>query len=395
MKYCVVIMDGAAGWPLPERGNQTCLELARKPNLDRLAREGRNGLVRTVPAGMEPSSAIACMSVLGYDPKVYYGGRSGIEARSLGIPLEKGDVTFRCNLVAVKDGVMWSYGSGNIASAESHELIKAVQAGLDNDRLRFYPGVDYRHILVIKNGADAVKAACTPPHDISDKPIAGYLPKGPGSELLRDLMERSRDILRNHPVNHARRERGDIPATMIWLFWPSGEIPELPPFPQRFGIRGAMTSAVDLLNGLAGMTGLTVLKVPGATAGMDNDWAGQARAALEALKTHDLVVVHIEAPDEAGHAGSVAEKAAAIEKIDAEVIARLAAVPDVRIMVTPDHPTPIKIKTHCDDPVPFLLWGTGFAKNGAAAYSEKDAAGTGLVIPQGHALMPLLTGGSR
>jgi len=414
LKYCVIIMDGAAGWPLPARGGKTCLELARKPNLDRLAREGECGLVRTVPAGMEPSSAIACMSVLGYDPGVYYRGRSAIEARSLGIPVGKGEVTFRCNLVTVLGGVMKSYSAGNISSTESCKLITSIQGKLGNQRLRFYPGVDYRHILVIKDGGQQLQASCTPPHDIPDKPIGNYLPKGPGSELLRDLMSASEGVLSKHPVNALRVQQGRLPATMIWLFWGSGEIPELPPFEKRYGKRAAMTSAVDLLNGLAKMAGMTLLDIDGVTADLGNNYAGQAEGALDALdgrpifvqprravpllqmpEPHDLVVVHVEAPDEMGHEGNIDAKIAAIERIDKDIIARFAARQDVRIAVMPDHPTPIELKTHCDDPVPFVLWGPGFRSNGAVAFTEAEAKKTGLVIEQGHTIMARFTGGSR
>src|SRR4030066_2580410 len=213
MKYCVLIIDGAAGWALPERGGKTCLELARVPNLEAMAREGSVGLVRTVPQGMEPSSACACMSVLGYDPKVYYRGRSAIEAKSMGIPIADDEVGFRCNLVAVRDGNMWSYSSGHIDTDEAHALIDALNEKLGSGEVRFYPGIRYRHICKIKGHDDALLAICTPPHDIPDKPIADFLPQGPGSELLRDLISRSQKIVSEHPVNKRRKERGDIPAS--------------------------------------------------------------------------------------------------------------------------------------------------------------------------------------
>ncbi|MCX8125729.1 MAG: cofactor-independent phosphoglycerate mutase [Dehalococcoidia bacterium] len=394
MKYGVVIMDGAAGWPLPEMGNRTCLELAGKPNLDLMAREGIVGLVRTVPDGMEPSSAVACMSVLGYDPKVYYRGRSGIEARSLGIPLRDGDVTFRCNLVTVDDGRMLSYSCGDIKDVDSHPLIAAVQARLGSDHIRFYPGVGYRHILVVGDGKGLLGAECTPPHDIPGKPIKDYLPKGPGSGLLCDLMLRSQDVLRDHPVNRARRRRGELPASMIWLFWPSGEIPELTPFQRRFGLKAAMSSAVDLLRGLARMTGIKVLEIKGVTAGLDNDYAAQATGALAALSDHDMVIVHIEAPDEAGHTGRIGDKIAAIESIDREVIGRFRefAKKDWRLLVMPDHPTPIAIRTHCPDPVPFLAWGDGFGATGAGSFTEAEGRRSQIYIQDGHTLMDRFVG---
>jgi 2,3-bisphosphoglycerate-independent phosphoglycerate mutase len=393
MKYCVLIIDGAAGWALPERGGKTCLELAHVPNLEAMAREGFVGLVRTVPQGMEPSSACACMSVLGYDPKVYYRGRSAIEARSMGIPVAKDEVVFRCNLVAIRDGKMWSYSSGHIDTDEAQALIAALNEKLGNDKVHFYTGVRYRHLCKIKGHDDTLLATCTPPHDIPDKPIAEFLPQGPGSELLRDLMERSKAVLKEHPVNVERKARGDIPATMIWLFWGSGRIPEMPSFKQVYGLGAAMTSGVDLLRGLAGMADMAVLDIPGVTDGLDNDYAAQAAGALKALEKYDLVVIHIEAPDEAAHAGSVDDKIKAIQMVDKEVVSRIRSWnPDaIRALVLPDHPTPIKIQTHTDEPVPFMLWGSGFASNGAKGFTETEAKSTGIFIEDGYNIMTELT----
>ncbi|MGA7677467.1 MAG: cofactor-independent phosphoglycerate mutase [Dehalococcoidia bacterium] len=393
MKYCVLIIDGAAGWALPERGGKTCLELAQVPNLEAMAREGFVGLVRTVPQGMEPSSACACMSVLGYDPKVYYRGRSAIEARSMGIPVAKDEVVFRCNLVAVRDGKMWSYSSGHIDTGEAQALIAALNEKLGNDKIHFYAGVRYRHICKIKGHDDTLLANCTPPHDIPDKPIADFLPKGTGSEFLRDLMERSKAVLEEHPVNLERQARGDIPVTMIWLFWGSGRIPEMPSFQQVYGLGAAMTSGVDLLRGLAGMADMAVLDIPGVTDGLDNDYAAQAAGALKVLEKYDLVVIHIEAPDEAAHAGSVDDKIEAIQMVDKEVVSRIRSWnPDaIRVLVLPDHPTPIKIQTHTDEPVPFMLWGPGFAANGAKGFTETEAKSTGTFIEDGYNVMTELT----
>ena len=382
-------MDGASGWPIAERGQKTSLELAHTPNLDRMAEEGTVGLVCTVPEGMEPSSACACMSVLGYDPKVYYRGRSAIEAKSMGIPIADGEVVFRCNLVAVCDGRMQDYSSGHIGSSEAHALIAALEDSLGTEQIRFYPGVSYRHICKIRGREDVLLATCTPPHDIPGKPIDQFLPHGPGSEFLRDLMARSGDVLRDHPVNVARRSRGDIPATMIWLFWGSGEIPDLPPFGQLYGLDAAMTSGVDLLRGLAQMSGIRVLDIPGVTDGLDNDYEAQVAGAIEALKEHDLVVIHVEAPDEAAHAGSVDDKVEAIQRVDAEVVSRLLSwdKDSLRVLIMPDHATPIEIQTHVADPVPFVLWGQGFAANGARAFTEVAAKGTDLFIEEGHTIM--------
>ncbi len=382
-------MDGAAGWPLPDRNNRTCLELARTPNLDALVRESRLGLVRTVPRGMEPSSACACMSVLGYDPKVYYRGRSAIEAKSMGIPIGKNEVVFRCNLVAVRDGKMRSYSAGYVSNEEAHQLIASLDRQLGNDNVHFYPGIGYRHILKLKGQENTLQARCTPPHDITDKPIAEFLPQGPGSDFLRALMERSEAILRDHPVNIAREKRGETPATTIWLFWSSGQIPEMPPFKQVYGISAAMTSGVDLLRGLAKMAGMTVLEIAGVTDNLDNNFASQADGGLAALRQHDLVVIHIEAPDEAAHDGSIANKVAAIEQIDKEVISRLRAFQDdkISILIMPDHPTPIKSQTHNDEPVPFALHTPGINSNHAVRFTEAEAKKMGILVENGYTIM--------
>ncbi|MGD9117219.1 MAG: cofactor-independent phosphoglycerate mutase [Dehalococcoidia bacterium] len=388
MKYAVVIIDGAAGLPLPQRGGKTCLELANIPNLDALAKEGVVGLARTVPEGMEPSSACACMSVLGYDPRVYYKGRSAIEAKSLDIPIGEGEVTFRCNLVGVQDGKMKSYSAGYISTEESRELISALNDSLGSDSVEFYPGVSYRHILKLKGHEEALNAECTPPHDIPDKAVAEYLPKGKGSQILRDLMKRSEKVLQSHPINVSRAARGDIPATTIWLFWGSGRVPEMPPFRELYGLGAALTSGVDLLKGLAKMMGMKVLDISGVTDGPDNDYAAQAEGALKALEDNDLAVIHIEAPDEAAHAGSIDDKIEAIEKIDGEVISRLRPqAGDLRLLAMPDHPTPIAMRTHSPEPVPFLFWGKGFEPNGAKEYTEAAAKRTGLLVADGYKIM--------
>jgi len=389
MRYCILIIDGAAGWPLSQRGGKTCLELAHTPNLDALAREGLLGLARTVPDGMEPSSGCACMSIFGYDPRIYYRGRSGIEAKSMGIPVAGGEVVFRCNLVSVCGGKMRSYSSGFISTGEAKALIAALNDGLGNDKVQFYPGVSYRHICKIKDREDTLLASCTPPHNIHDKPIDEFLPQGPGSDLLRDLMIRSEGVLRDHPVNRERGSRGDIPANMIWLFWSSGRIPDVPPFRLVYGLDAALTSGVDLLRGLAKMVGMEVLNIPGVTGELDNDYAAQANGAIQALNRHDMVIIHVEAPDEAGHAGSVEEKVKAIEKIDEEMVSRLRAweKDGLRILVMPDHPTPIETQSHVREPVPFMLWGLGFVANGARRFTEAEAKSTGVFFEQGYDIM--------
>jgi len=385
-------MDGAAGLPLSEHGGKTSLELAETPNLDAMAPEGTLGLVRTVPDGMEPSSACACMSLLGYDPVQYYQGRAAIEARSMGIPIGEGEVVFRCNLVAVRDGRMWDYSAGHIGSDDSRKLIDALNEKLGSDEVRFYPGISYRHICKLKGHEDMLRATCTPPHDIPDKPIEDYLPSGPGSDFLKKLMLASQDVLREHPVNVARRAAGERPATMTWLFWGSSQPTEMPAFQQVHGLKAAMTSGVDLLNGLARMAAIDVLDIPGVTDGLDNDYKAQAIGALKALDDHDLVVIHVEAPDEAAHSGSMADKIEAIQRIDREMVSQFHAWKrdELRLLVLPDHPTPLATRTHSGAPVPFMLWGSGFAGNGAKRFTELEAGKTGLLIDPGYNIIKLL-----
>jgi 2,3-bisphosphoglycerate-independent phosphoglycerate mutase len=393
MKYIVLIIDGAAGLPIPARGGKTCLELARTSSLDAMAVQGRLGLVRTVPPGMEPSSACACMSVLGYDPKIYYKGRASIEAKSLGIAIEKGEVVFRCNLVSITDGKMNDYSAGHISTEEARELIKALNEELGSREVKFYPGVSYRHILKLKGRAETLEAKCAPPHDIPGKPVADFLPQGPGSDVLRDLMTRSETMLGRHQINVARRKRGEPIANTIWLFWGSGQVPEMPVFKKACGLSAAMTSGVDLLRGLAKMAGMEILNIKGVTDGPDNDNAAQINGALKALEKKDLVVVHIEAPDEAGHGGFIDEKIKAIEKIDEEVVGRLKDYRgDLRVLIMPDHPTPITVRTHTPDPVPFLMWGKGITSNGASRFTEAEAKRTGVFIEEGYKIMGQLVG---
>ena len=374
---------------MPDRDNRTCLELADSLNLDAMAREAFIGLVRTIPPGMEPSSACACMSVLGYNPEVYPQGRSAIEAKGMDIPIGEGETVFRCNFVAVYDGMMLSYSAGHISTEEAKELIASLNKNLGNDRLHFYPGVSYRHICKITGHEDTILATCTPPHDIPGKPVKEFLPHGPGSNLLRDLMSHSESILQNHPINMARRDSGNIQANMIWLFWGSGKTLDMPPFKEVYGIDAALSSGVDILRGLANMIGINMLNIPGVTDGLDNNYAAQATGALEALEKHDLVVIHVEAPDEAGHAGSVEDKIEAIEKIDKEIVSRLHSwnKDALRVLVLPDHPTPISIQTHVGEPVPFMLWGPGFRANGAKRFTEAEAKSTGIIINDGYNIL--------
>jgi 2,3-bisphosphoglycerate-independent phosphoglycerate mutase len=289
---------------------------------------------------------------------------------------------------------MWSYSAGHISTDEAKRLIEALNESLGSDKLRFYPGVGYRHLLKLKGHEDTLSAICTPPHDIPDKTIAEFLPHGPGSDCLRQLMVSSEAVLREHPVNIARRAQGDIPATMIWLFWGSGQVPDMPAFKQVYGLSAALTSGVDLLRGLGRMMGMDVLDIPGVTDGLDNDFPAQAVGALRALAEHDLVVIHIEAPDEASHAGSIDNKVEAIQRVDREVVSRLISFQpgELRLLVMPDHPTPIKARTHVAEPVPFMLWGPGFSGNGAQRFTEAEAKRTGFFIEEGYNIMGRLIG---
>ncbi len=408
MKYVVLIVDGASGWPLAALGDHTSLEAAHTPNLDRLASEATVGMAHTVPQGMEASSAVACMSVLGFDPSLYYAGRGPIEAMAMGIDLAPGQVAMRCNLVSVTGGVMASYSAGNISSTEAAELVSALQENLGDERFAFHSGVGFRHILTVRDGGELLETTFIPPHDITDQPVAGRGPVGPGAGLALSLMERSKTVLAGHPVNEARVARGQLPATQIWLFWPGMRPDAMPTFGEAYeGKKAALNSAVDLLRGLALQTGIDFISIPGVTDGLDNDFAGQMAGALDALADHDVVFVHVEAPDECSHAGDVAGKVRAIEEVDRLMVPQIVALAEgragegaggrsadggegVSLLVLPDHPTPLEIKTHVGEPVPFLMWGPGFEANGAAAFTETEARATGLAVAPGHLLMKRL-----
>lgn len=388
MKYCIVILDGASGWPLDELGGRTTLQAAHTPHLDALAGRGTLGLARTVPPGTEPSSSAACTSILGYDPIADYVGRGAIEAASMGIRLAPDEVALRMNLVNTAGGVMASYSTGHISSTEARAIVMDLGEALVSEELRFYPGVSYRHILVVKGHPELLETTYTPPHDISDRPLDGHLPSGPGSEFLLELMERARVVLKRSAPNVCRTEAGEVAATDIWPFWPGAAPTGIVPFGEKRRISAAMTSGVDLLNGLARLTGIDRLDIPGVTDGADNDYRMQAEGALEALRHHDLVVIHVETPDEEGHAGSIEGKIAGIEAIDREVVGRAIHFGgDIRFLCMPDHPTPIALKTHVDEPVPFVLAGPGIDHNGAAAFGEASAATTGHLLDPGRLVM--------
>jgi len=391
MKYCVIILDGAAGWPLPELGGRTCLQAAATPNLDLMARGGMVGMAQTVPDGSEPSSAAACTSIIGYDPVADWVGRGAIEAASMGISLAPDEVALRLNTVTLGDGIMRSYAGGHITTEESRALISSLAEELDDETCRLYPGVAYRHILVVKGHPELMSLRYTPPHDISDKSTAEHLPTGEGSTLLLDYMDRARPLLAVHPVNTKRAEAGLLPVTDVWPFWPGVAPAGMTPFVQRRGVSAAMSSGVDLLNGLAILAGIDRIEIAGVSDGPDNDYIAQAEGSLAALEDHDLVVIHVESPDEAGHAGDVEAKLAAIEAIDREVVSRALDHPEpLRILAMPDHPTPIALKTHVGEPVPFLLYGPGIEGPSAEGYDEMSAIGTGLSVDPGREVMDRL-----
>ena len=391
MKHVILILDGAAGWPLEELGSQTTLGYAKTPNLDAIAAAGTLGLAQTVPEGSEPSSSAACTSILGYDPVADYVGRGAIEAASLGISLADDEIALRMNLVNIADGHMASYSSGHIPTSESRALVEELAGAIGDETYRLYPGVAYRHILVVKGHAELLDCAYTPPHDISDRPVLGHAPNGPGADLLTNLMARARAVLANSAVNAARVARGDVPATDIWPFWPGAAPRGLKPFSVERGVSAALTSGVDLLNGLAVLFGIDRLDIPGVTDGADNDYRAQIEGALAALDDHDLVVVHVESPDEEGHAGNAAGKIEAIEAIDREMVSVLRdRLGEVRVLAMPDHPTPIELKTHVGEAVPFVLAGPGIPANGGVAFREVDAAATGLIVDPGWGVVDLL-----
>ncbi|MDH4099408.1 MAG: cofactor-independent phosphoglycerate mutase [Nitrospirota bacterium] len=407
MKYIVLLGDGMADRPMKELDGKTPLQAARTPNMDRLAQNGITAKVQTVPGGYPPGSDVANLSVMGYDPKKFYTGRSPLEAASMGVELAPTDVAYRCNVVTLRNGdsleptslssslIMDDFSGGHISTEEARELILAVDKELGSESVRFHPGVSYRHLMVWKNGLELAK--CTPPHDISGKAIGDHLPGGEGMAMLRDLMTRSIAVLGNHEVNKKRIAKGKKPANCIWL-WGQGRKPSMPTYKEKYGLSGAVISAVDLTKGLGIYAGFEVLNVPGATGYIDTNYSGKAEYALKALETVDYVYLHVEAPDEAGHNGDLKAKIQAIEDFDAKVVGAVVEgmkrFGDHRILVMPDHPTPIEIKTHSSDPVPAIVFdSTGALKGkGAATYDEGIVTSSRLVFEDGHRLMDFFIG---
>lgn len=401
MKYVVVLCDGMADYPVPALGGKTPMMVAKKPHIDALAAKAEVGLVRTVAPGLKPGSDVANMSVLGFDPHRFYTGRSPLEAASIGIDMKDSDVSLRTNLVTLSDKgepfadkVIEDYCADDISTEEARQLIEAVQAAFGGGEYDFYTGVSYRHCLIWHGGTTEL-GNMTPPHDITGKVIGPHLSTADMARPLLEMMEKSFDLLKDHPVNKARVAAGRRPANCIWL-WGEGKRPALQPFEALYGIKGGMVSAVDLLKGIANCAGMEVAEVPGATGYIDTDFEGKAKAALDLLTRNDLVYVHFEAPDECGHRNEPENKVKAIEMIDSRVLPileeGLEQYEDYKILLLPDHPTPIVTRTHASDPVPYLLYQKSAPKTGVDTINEETAKATGIYMENGPAMMPHFLG---
>jgi 2,3-bisphosphoglycerate-independent phosphoglycerate mutase len=397
MKVMILLGDGMSDVAYEELGNKSPLQAASTPNMDFMARHGQVGLARTIPEGLPPGSDVANLSVFGYDPAGCYTGRSPLEAVSMGVELGPDDVSFRMNLVTLKQMstsvYMEDFSAGHISTAEGRELVASLQKELGNAEFEFHPGISYRHLLVWRGGKDGMKV--TPPHDISGKPILEHLPVGEGADRLIEIMNHAQMVLHEHPVNKRRSEAGKPEANSVW-FWGHGKTPRIASFRERFGLSGAVISAVDLIKGIGVCAGLDKIDVEGATGYIDTNYLGKAQAALAALEDHDFVYVHVEAPDEAAHAGRMDHKIQAIEDFDSKVVgpvlAGIGRFGEYAILCTPDHPTPVNLMTHTADPVPFIIYRGGEgAGNGAASYDEQQAGSTRLLVA-GHELMEMLLG---
>ena len=399
MKYIILVGDGMADYPLPEIGGRTPLEVARTPNMDYIVENGTIGKVRTIPDETIPGSDVANISILGYDPKKYYTGRGPLEAANLGVELHEDDVAFRCNLVTVSaQDILLDYSAGHISSKESRIIVESLDHQLGTNKFKFYPGVSYRNLLVVKRGAEIHldDLECRPPHDIAGRSVVKNLPKGDNAEIIIKLMQGSRPIMENHEINLVRIDLKENPANMIWL-WGQGRKPKMPTFMDKYGISGSVISAVDLIKGLGIILGMEVINVPGATGYYDTDYLGKANAALKSLERNDFVFVHVEAPDEAGHNGDLREKITAIERFDQLVVGRIIDVfktrNDFRIMVLPDHATPLSLKTHVSDPVCFAIFGKDIIDRGFTKYCEKEAEKSELYFESGPSLMSYFMSG--
>lgn len=404
MKYVIVIPDGCADDPQKELGSKTPLQAAKVPHMDRIAQQGVVGCSDNVPRPLNPASDVATLSLFGYDPLEVYTGRAPLEVAAMGIPLGPKDWAIRCNFITVEDGELRDFTAGHIDSDQGKDLIAALRNGIDGPveggTLELHAGVSYRNALIFRGDPKAPFTDDTitqPPHDVPDRPIQDHLPKGPGSELLCSLMEKSREILRDHPVNKARIEAGKRPATQVWL-WGQGRAPTLEPFKKKYGKKGAIISAVDLVRGVGILLGWKRIDVEGATGYLDTDYAAKGRAAVEAIAQHDLVCVHIEAPDEASHEGLVQGKVEALEQIDHYIVGPLLEVlpsyGEWRILVEPDHRTTLETRAHAYGAVPFAIAGYGIEAGGASTYDEATAAQSPLQFAYGYKLMPWFLGQS-
>jgi 2,3-bisphosphoglycerate-independent phosphoglycerate mutase len=398
MKTVIIQGDGMPDHPIAELGNRTPLEAANTPNMDDLARRGLFGMVKTIPDGLPPGSDVGNLSVLGYNPNLYYTGRSPLEAASMGVKVGETDVTFRCNLVTLKESdgktVMEDYSAGHISTEEARKIILDIREELEKEgEINFYPGVSYRHLMVWHGGIDRMKT--TPPHDISGRETLPYLPNGQGADTLKKLIEKSRELLQDHPINRKRIEQGKSPATSIWL-WGQGRAPKMPKFRELYGIDGAVISAVDLLKGIGVYAGLRVIDVPGATGYLDTNYQGKVDYALRALDEVDLVMIHIEATDETGHEGKADLKIRAIEDLDSRVVSPvlegIKRFEDYKILLLSDHPTPVELKTHVNEPVPFVIFSSEDfgVKDGSRSYSESQASRTGVFVHEGWKLLGMV-----
>ncbi|HLF18539.1 MAG TPA: cofactor-independent phosphoglycerate mutase [Candidatus Omnitrophota bacterium] len=392
MKYIVIVPDGMADHPVEALGNKTPLEAARTTNMDYLASRGMTGLVQTIPLGMYPGSDVGNMAILGYDPKEYHTGRAPIEAANQNLILEDDEVAFRCNLVTVENGKMVDYSAGHIPTKEASILIDALNKEVDLEAVKFYVGKSYRHLMILKarDPKAYLKAQTIPPHDILGREIKKFLPRGGEAEFLLSLMERAKVLLENHEVNKVRVDLKENPANMIWL-WGQGSHPSLPSFKDKYGVEGSIISAVDLVCGIGRLAGLEIIDVPGITGYYDTNYLGKAQYALNSLEKKDFVYIHIEAPDEAGHNGDIRAKIEAIERVDKDIVGTILNYynehDDVRILILPDHPTPVELRTHTNEPVCFVMTGKGIAQDGSRQLSEAAAKEKGVKFDSGPAMM--------
>ena len=370
-KYIVCLGDGMADEPLEELGNKTPLQVANIPNMDYFAKTGKCGLVATVPEGCHPGSDVANMGILGYDPREYYSGRGAIEAAAMNIQAAEDEIYFRCNLVCIKENNMISFTSDHITTEEADQLLNALNEHFDDNGINFFTGVSYRHILTLKDSFAGLKTVA--PHDILDKNIIEYLPQGNNQDQIHNIIEQAHNVLINHPINLKRLEQNKLPATHIWP-WSPGKRPKLSPFFEKYGMRGGIVTAVDLLKGLANLTGLDYPSVKGATGFLDTNYKAKFDAGLKILENDQFVYLHIEAPDEAGHMGDPNLKIKAIEDFDKEIVGRVRKYceknPDTRVLIMPDHPTPCKYKTHTSNPVPYVVSGKNAPANTVSEYHE-------------------------